>query len=164
MHPVRCRIGTASCPFIPPSKRRENPWLEPRPARVAHVARPHNPTRSNLRRAAGGEGSDGGDASAAGPAEAPPPTAEEVKALLLSRPAIVLAGFPLEELPLVRTNLDAAGGQEVALIPCVPELLWQPAEYALRCSEPAWDQPVPSQWVDGGGWGQRRVVMFSGLL
>lgn len=82
---------------------------------------------------------------------------------LLQRPTLVLAGFLLEELPHIRLTLDAAGGHDIVIVVCHPDLLLQPVEHALAVGEPAWDQPMPPQWVDGGGWGRRRVILFSGI-
>jgi len=82
---------------------------------------------------------------------------------LFQRPTLVLAGFFLEELPHVRLALDAVGGQDIILVVCHPDLLLKPVELVIAIGEPAWDQPMPPQWVNGGGWGKRKVILFSGL-
>jgi hypothetical protein len=82
----------------------------------------------------------------------------------ISTPAVViLAGFYVEELPGVRHLLDQADGHHITLVPCLPEYLSQPLAAVLQLPEPAWEEPVPTQWVDGGGWGRQRTVLFSGL-
>lgn len=78
-------------------------------------------------------------------------------------PAVIIAGFYIEELPAVRLLLDAAGGHDITLVPCLPTLLDQPLHRALAQGEPQWDEPMPSDWVQGGGWGRQRVVLISDL-
>jgi hypothetical protein len=78
-------------------------------------------------------------------------------------PTIVLAGFYLEELPAIRQLLDAAGGVNITLVPCMPWLLDLPLHRALAEGEPQWDQPMPQTWVQGGGWGRRRVALFNDI-
>lgn len=77
--------------------------------------------------------------------------------------AVVLAGFYLEEVPGMRFVLDEMGGHGIVLIPCTPDLLHQPLGRVLQETEPAWHEPMPSDWVHGGGWGQQRVVVFANL-
>lgn len=91
--------------------------------------------------------------AASGPGAAPLP----------ERPTIVLAGFLVEELGIIRINLDACGGQDVVMVPTYPDLLYKPIEHVLVADEPSWDQPMPPQWVDGGGWSPKRTVLFCGL-
>jgi hypothetical protein len=88
---------------------------------------------------------------------------EEPSQLVFDTPAVVLAGFYVEELPGVRHMLDQAGGGDVVLIPCSPDLLPQPLNLVLQLPEPAWEQPVPDDWVDGGGWGRQRIALCAGL-
>lgn len=78
-------------------------------------------------------------------------------------PTIILAGFYLEELPAIRQLLDAAGGHNITLVPSMPWLLDLPLHRALAEGEPQWDQPMPQTWVQGGGWGQRRVALFNDI-
>ncbi|GAB4822546.1 hypothetical protein N2152v2_009592 [Parachlorella kessleri] len=78
-------------------------------------------------------------------------------------PALVLAGFYLEELAGVRAMLDKAGGQGITVIPCTPQLLGMPLGQALQQPEPRWEDAMPPNWVHGGGWGMQRMVLFSGL-
>lgn len=51
----------------------------------------------------------------------------------------------------------------MAVIPSTPQLLRMPVEQVLRSPEPRWDVPIPLDWVHGGGWGQRRMVLMSGM-
>jgi hypothetical protein len=78
-------------------------------------------------------------------------------------PTIILAGFYLEELPAIRQLLDAAGGHNITLVPSMPWLLDLPLHRALAEGEPQWDQPMPQTWVQGGGWGQRKVALFNDI-
>ena len=81
---------------------------------------------------------------------------------LLSQ-VLVLAGFYIEELATVRELLDQVGWQAVRVIPTTPPMLTQPLHQALRAPEPRWDQPVPPNWLHGGGWGQQRMLLMAGL-
>lgn len=76
---------------------------------------------------------------------------------------LVLAGFYIEELATVRELLDQVGGQAVRVIPTTPSLLTQPLHEAVRVAEPRWDQPVPPDWLHGGGWGQQRMLLMANL-
>lgn len=40
-------------------------------------------------------------------------------------------------------------------LPLTPQVISLP--------EPHWDQPIPADWVHGGGWGTQRMVFFSGM-
>ncbi|KAL4436074.1 hypothetical protein ABPG77_005522 [Micractinium sp. CCAP 211/92] len=82
---------------------------------------------------------------------------------LLEQPALVLAGFYLEELATVRQLLDQAGGQAVKVVPSTRALLHAPLADALAQPEPAWDRPVPPDWEHGGGWGQQKMAVMAGL-
>ena len=79
------------------------------------------------------------------------------------QPTLVLAGFYIEELATVRQLLDEVGGNEVRVIPSTPALLAAPVHEAMAAAEPRWDQPVPPDWLHGGGWGQQRMILASGL-
>jgi hypothetical protein len=80
-------------------------------------------------------------------------------------PALILAGWYIEELAATRVLLDGAleGGTGVALIPATPALLEAPVGLAFQSMEPDWGAPVPADWVHGGGWGAQRTIAFSGL-
>ena len=80
------------------------------------------------------------------------------------RPTIILAGFYLEEIPVFRELLDAAGGQDITLLPCMPWLLDLSVDEALDEGEPQWDKPMPDTWVHGGGWGSRKVIIFNDIM
>jgi hypothetical protein len=82
----------------------------------------------------------------------------------MQSPVLVLAGFHLEQVATVRVVLDQVGGQSVRVVPATPALLHAPAFEALRAREPRWDRPAPRDWVPGGGWGQQRMVLMSGIL
>ncbi|KAL4422471.1 hypothetical protein ABPG75_008668 [Micractinium tetrahymenae] len=82
---------------------------------------------------------------------------------LLEQPALVLAGFYLEELATVRQLLDQVGGQAIRVVPSTPALLHGPLAEALGQPEPAWDQPAPPDWQHGGGWGQQKMAVMAGL-
>ena len=79
------------------------------------------------------------------------------------QPTIILAGFYLEERPAIRQLLDAAGGRDITLVPSMPWLLDLPLHRALAEGEPEWEQPMPPTWVQGGGWGRRRVALFNDI-
>lgn len=73
---------------------------------------------------------------------------------------VVLAGFYLEELAAVRVLLDSYGGDAIKVVVSTPELLSVPTSQALSAPEPDWDQPMPENWVNGGGWGRQRTVLL----
>ena len=91
------------------------------------------------------------------------PSTAPVATLLLQAPVVVLAGWPTEELGLVRELLDAIGGQEVKVVPCTPALLAAPTRAALAAPEPRWEAPRPPDYVPGGGWGQQRMALMNGI-
>jgi hypothetical protein len=101
--------------------------------------------------------------------ELPPPDSEdnqqEERNPLFTgpNPTIILAGFYLEELPAIRQLIDAAGGHNITLVPSMPWLLDLPLHRAIAEGEPQWDQPMPQTWVQGGGWGRRRVALFNDI-
>ncbi|KAI8110335.1 hypothetical protein M9435_002011 [Picochlorum sp. BPE23] len=55
---------------------------------------------------------------------------------------MVLAGFLVAEMPIIRMALD---------------------EVFQEGSEPDWASPIPPDWIDGGGWGQERVLLFQNI-
>jgi len=63
----------------------------------------------------------------------------------------------------VRALLDAAGGQEVRVLPCRGEALYGRLADALAAGEPDWAAPRPEGWPRGGEWGSKRVVLCSGM-
>lgn len=84
--------------------------------------------------------------------------------LLSEKPAIIVAGFLIEELPVLRQLLDSVEGHEICMIPTTPDLLMKPVGHVILGSqEPAWNMPMPSTWIHGGGWGQKRVILFHDL-
>jgi len=109
------------------------------------------------------------NARATPPSELPPPDSDDGEkegpnSLFTGpNPTIILAGFYLEELPAIRQLIDAAGAYSITLVPSMPWLLDLPLHRAIAEGEPQWDQPMPQTWVQGGGWGQRRVVLFNDI-
>eukprot|EP00892_Ulva_mutabilis_P009346 jgi/Ulvmu1/6784/UM030_0122.1 len=77
--------------------------------------------------------------------------------------AIIAAGFRLEEYAAIRCTLDAVGASHLKLLIADEELLHSNLDTALRMPEIDWQQPRPPDWIQGGAWGTRRVVLFSGL-
>eukprot|EP00884_Botryococcus_braunii_P004215 jgi/Botrbrau1/13795/Bobra.0056s0045.2 len=77
--------------------------------------------------------------------------------------AVVLAGFRVEELAMVRVILDTAGGYDIKVIPCTEELLHTSVEKVLRLPEPQWELPRPESWTRGGAWGSNRAILFAGM-
>jgi hypothetical protein len=76
-------------------------------------------------------------------------------------PSIILGGFLVAEMPIIRQTLDEAGAYGLQMIVSHPDLLDVSVGDVLRNErEPEWLHPVPDVWVDGGGWGKRRVLLF----
>ncbi len=79
-------------------------------------------------------------------------------------PAVLLAGFRAEEIPRVRELLDELGGHDVPVAPIPQEYLRRPLYAALQIREPDWESPrVHERFNQGGEFGSRRCVVFSGL-
>ena len=74
--------------------------------------------------------------------------------------SIILGGFLVAEMPIIRQTLDEAGAYDIQMIVSHPDLLDVSVGNVLRYEqEPEWLHPVPDVWVDGGGWGKRRVLL-----
>ena len=80
-----------------------------------------------------------------------------------SMQAIIAAGFRLEEYAVIRCTLDAVGASHLKLLIAEEELLHSTLDTALAMDEIDWQQPRPPAWIQGGAWGTRRVILFSGL-
>lgn len=82
-------------------------------------------------------------------------------------PAILAAGFPVEELAGIRVLLDGLGGQDIPVIPSSSALILQkPCEQAVIEEEPKWEEPLSMNQqlqAEQGGWGKHRVLLFSGI-
>lgn len=79
-----------------------------------------------------------------------------------SQERILLAGFPVAEIPIIRRTLDDSGGYHIDMIVCNPETLHRPLKQVFDRTAPIeWLKPIPEEWVDGQGWGQMRVILFS---
>lgn len=77
---------------------------------------------------------------------------------------MVLAGFLVAEMPIIRMALDEAGGNAIEMIVCSSDLLYTPVQQVFQeGSEPDWSSPIPPDWIDGGGWGQERVLLFQNI-
>lgn len=77
---------------------------------------------------------------------------------------MVLAGFLVAEMPIIRMALDEAGGNAIEMIVCSSDLLYTPVQKVFQEeSEPDWSSPIPPDWIDGGGWGQERVLLFQNI-
>ncbi len=80
------------------------------------------------------------------------------------RMGMVLAGFLVAEMPIIRMALDEAGGNAIEMLVCSSDLLYKPVQQVFeKESEPDWSSPIPPEWVDGGGWGRERVVLFQNI-
>ena len=64
---------------------------------------------------------------------------------------------------MVRALLDAAGGQEVRVLPCAGAALHGSLAQALAVHEPDWASPRPPDWPRGGEWGSVRVLLTAGI-
>ena len=64
---------------------------------------------------------------------------------------------------MVRLLLDAAGGQEVRVLPCAGAALHGSLGAALAAAEPDWASPRPPDWPRGGEWGSVRVLLTAGM-
>jgi len=75
---------------------------------------------------------------------------------------ILVAGFPVAEIPVIRRTLDESGGYDIDMIVCSPHILQMPLQSVFE-ETPAieWLKPMPVDWIDGQGWGQMRVILFS---
>lgn len=87
----------------------------------------------------------------------------------LSSPALFLhatnkqSGWSTAELVAARLRIDSLGGRDIPVIPTTPELLRLPMTAAVTAPEIDWGSEIPRDWVEGGGWGRAKMVMFSGL-
>ena len=62
-------------------------------------------------------------------------------------PVLLLAGFYLEELPMIRLTVDKLLGEHVKVVPIFgKEVLNMTVEQALELPEPNWSEPRPSTW------------------
>ena len=79
-----------------------------------------------------------------------------------SQERILVAGFPVAEIPIIRRTLDDSGGYHIDMIVCSPETLLRPLKQVFDRTPPIeWLKPIPEEWIDGQGWGQMRVILFS---
>lgn len=62
-------------------------------------------------------------------------------------PIVLLAGFRIEELPVARCIVDAAGGQEVKVVPVKEEMLHMMVEDVVKMPEPDWESPRPDDFA-----------------
>ena len=63
-------------------------------------------------------------------------------------PCLVLAGFRLEELPVVRNIIDKIASPDVKVIPVTgSEVLHMAVEHVLSMPEPDWEKPRPENWT-----------------
>lgn len=60
---------------------------------------------------------------------------------------MVMAGFRIEELPVARSIVDAAGGQEVKVVPLKEEMLHKRVEEIVEIPEPDWEKPRPDDFA-----------------
>lgn len=77
--------------------------------------------------------------------------------------AIIAAGFRLEEYAIIRCTLDAIGASQLKLLIAEEKLLHSNLDTALTMPEIDWQMPRPPDWIQGGAWGSKRVILFSGL-
>eukprot|EP00803_Ostreobium_quekettii_P004033 evm.model.scf_665.5 EVM.evm.TU.scf_665.5 scf_665:38896-43254(-) len=78
-------------------------------------------------------------------------------------PVALLAGFKVEELPVVRVLLDSAGGHAVKVVPVKADMMAMHVRDAVHLPEPDWEKPRPENFTLGGGWGSQRVIVFGGV-
>ena len=63
-------------------------------------------------------------------------------------PVLIVAGFRLEELPVLRLMIDKIMGDHVKLVPVSGiEMLNMKVEEALEMPEPEWSKPRPDSWT-----------------
>ena len=91
--------------------------------------------------------------------------AEQPEAEPEGPPAVLLAGFRVEEVPRVRELLDELGGHDVPVLPVPQAYLERPLIDALQIQEPDWEAPRSDDTfpIRGGEFGSRRCAVFSGL-
>lgn len=77
--------------------------------------------------------------------------------------AIIAAGFRLEEYAVIRCTLDAIGAPHLKLLIAEEKLLHSDLSTALTMPEIDWQAPRPPDWIQGGAWGSKRAILFSGL-
>ncbi len=63
----------------------------------------------------------------------------------------------------MRAILDMAGGQDVKVIPCKDDMLYERISLVLGLPEPDWDAARPADGPRGGAWGSQRTILFSGM-
>lgn len=80
-----------------------------------------------------------------------------------SMQAVIAAGFRLEEYAIIRCTLDAIGAPTLKLLIADEKLLYSDLATALTTPEIDWQSPRPPHWIQGGAWGSKRVILFSGL-
>lgn len=86
---------------------------------------------------------------------------EVVLSSATNRERILLAGFPVAEIPIIRRTLDESGGYHIDMIVCDPQTLSRPLKQVFEDTPPIeWLKPIPLAWIDGQGWGQTRVILF----
>lgn len=74
---------------------------------------------------------------------------------------ILLAGFPVAEIPVIRRTLDDSGGYHIDMIVCRPDIMHSPLRRVFEeIPQIEWLKPIPVDWIDGQGWGQMRVILF----
>lgn len=74
---------------------------------------------------------------------------------------ILLAGFPVAEIPVIRRTLDDSGGYHIDMIVSSPGIMHSPLQRVFEETPPIeWLKPIPGDWIDGQGWGQMRVILF----
>eukprot|EP00210_Caulerpa_lentillifera_P005454 g5215.t1 len=86
------------------------------------------------------------------------------EAQYFGEPVILVAGFRIEELPVVRIMIDNVISKDVKLIPIRgQEMLHMRVEEVLSLPETEWEKPRPDECTTGGTWGSKRTVVFGGL-
>ena len=73
-----------------------------------------------------------------------------------------MAGFRGDEYAMTRALLDYAGGQEIRVLPCTQDMLQGTVGQAIHSEEVDWTLPPPKDWIQGGGYGSQRTILFSG--
>lgn len=62
----------------------------------------------------------------------------------------------------MRATLDSLGAHQVKVVPASDDMLNDTLDFALATPEVDWSAPRPPEWIQGGGWGSQRTVLFSG--